>query len=175
MQLQSKYIREKQDCREEKETGENNREAKLRETNAELKTLDAVRVNELEQENENLKEIRRQLLSDKKMIDKELESSKKKLVKAVRGKQSLKDENENFCKQIKKLERMIKQLKTTNSDLMTNIDEHGTSEYENLKAERDKLSSDNKRLRNEVEKSQSNCRTLEGEIMKWRNAVSRKY
>ena len=167
MQLQSKYSREKQDW-EEKETGKNNREAMLRETNAKLKTLDAVRVNELEQENENLKEIRRRLFSDKKMIDKELESSKKKLVKDVRGKQSLKDENANFLKQIKKLERKNKQLETSNS-------EHGTSEYENLKAERDKLSSDNKRLRNEVEKSQLKCRTLEEEIMKWRNAVSRKY
>ena len=184
-QLQLKYNREKQDW-VEKETGKKNREAKLREAIDKLKRLDPVRVNELEQENEILRkqknEIEVQFRSDKGRMEGELESSKEiledlkqKRVKAVRGKQRLKNENETFRKQIEDLEKKNKALETKNNDLLSKVNGDGTSECENLRVGRDQFSSEMERLRNEIDESQLKCRKLEEEIIKWSKAVGRKY
>ena len=171
---------------EKKKTENENREAKLREANDKLKRLDPVRVNDLEKENENLRgqkiEIELQFRSDKERMEGEIESSKealedlkKKRVNAVREKQHLQNVNETFRTQIEDLEKKNKALVKTNEDLLSKVNEDGTSECKNLRAECDQFSSEIKRLRNEIDESQSKYRTLDDEIIKWRNALSRKY
>ena len=184
-QLKLKYNREKQEW-VVKETDEKNKEAKLREANDKLKRFDPVRVNELEKENEILRgqkyKIELQFRSDKERMEEELVNSKetfedleKKHVKAVRGKQRLKNENETFRKQIEDLQKKNKALVMKNNDHLSKVNEDGASECKNLRAERDQFSSEIKRLRNENDECQLKRRMLEEEIIKWRNAVSRKY
>jgi len=93
--LKFKHNEEKKTLVAEKQ----NREARLTEANARLVP---VRVNELKQVIENLreekKEIESQLLSDKKRIERELHEKKKSEVKVKRKTERLTKENEDFLK-----------------------------------------------------------------------------
>ena len=95
-------------------------------------------------------------------------------MKAVRGKQRLKNGNETFRKQIEDLEKKNKALVKKNNDLLSKVNEDGTFECENLRAERDQFSSEINRLLKEIDESQLKHRMLVEEIIAWRNAVSRK-
>ena len=131
----------------------------------------------LEQANKILREENEEIKLQLKTLEKRLKSPKKilddveeKPVKAVSGKQRPK--SEGFLRQqIEDLEKKNKELVTDNNCLQSKV----TSECENLRTERDRLSSENKRLSNEISESQLKGKTLEEEIKKWRNAVSRKY
>ena len=187
-QLELEYYKEREVLEEEKKDREM-KITELRETDARLRLLDPIRVNELQQQIATLmkekNEVETQLRSEKEKVEKELtvayekhvEELKEKLVKAVRRREQLKKANKDSSQLIEELEKKHKTLVTENKHLLSKIkaEVRETDEWDKLKAERDELYSDRNRLDKEAKESRLKCKTLEEEIIKCRNVVNRKY
>lgn len=187
-QLELEHNKKRQTSGEEKKE-RRKKITELREANTRPKLLDQIRINELEQQIETLmiekNDIEIQLRSEKAKIEKELtvtnerlvEDLKGRLVKAVRRKEQLRKANKDSTQLIEELQKKNEKLVTKNKNLLSKIktEIHETGECDRLKAERDELCLEIKRLNKEADESQLKCKTLEEEIIKCRYVVSRKY